>query len=139
MAGRPRLSIPTRIFLGFALVLLAFGAVATVSLLQHQRSAETLRLLHEGYLPLALAVGEAKATQAVVGTLLDRLLTEQDPSASRSWLHAARRVRPATMRRALYALDRAEQLSVGADDGRVLRDLRRDLEGVHRTYTESDE
>lgn len=138
MSRGPRLSIPTRIFLGFVLVLLGFGAVAGVSLLQHERSAATLRLLHEGYLPLALAVGEAKATQAVVGTLLDRLLAESDPSASRSWLHAARRVRPATIRRALFAIDQAEHLQPSAEDLRELRQMRSDLERVTATYESSD-
>ena len=61
----PRLSIPTRIFLGFALVLTAFGAVAIFSLTQHARTVRTLGLLNEGLLPLALTLGEAKATQAV--------------------------------------------------------------------------
>ncbi|MCZ7678613.1 MAG: hypothetical protein M5U28_07515 [Sandaracinaceae bacterium] len=77
--SRPRLTIPTRIFLSFVLVLLAFGVVSAASLIQHQRTAARLRLLHEGYLPLALTIGQAKATQAVFNTLLDRVLQERDP------------------------------------------------------------
>ena len=105
--ARPRLTIPSRIFLSIVLVLAAFGAVSAASLYQHQRTAARLRLLHEGYLPLALDIGEAKATQAVFGTLLDRLLSERDPTAPRSWLDAARRVRPAKIRRALRSIERA--------------------------------
>lgn len=55
------LSIPTRIFLGYAAVLLVLSAVAGTSLVQNAQTAASLRLLHEGYLPLALTLGEAKA------------------------------------------------------------------------------
>ncbi|HEY6880123.1 MAG TPA: hypothetical protein VI299_18995, partial [Polyangiales bacterium] len=51
-----RPGIPARIFAGFALVSLTFASVAGVSLWEHQRTAFTLRVLHEGYLPLSLSV-----------------------------------------------------------------------------------
>lgn len=136
---RPRLSIPTRIFLGFALVLTAFGAVALTSLLQHERSARTLRLLHEGYLPLALTVGEAKATQAIFGTVLDRVLSERDPTATRNWLTAARRVRPAMLRRAYYGIERAEQLDPPAEDRVMLDEIRSILDRVRASHAQGDE
>src|SRR5664279_1847804 len=47
----PRLTIPRRIFLGFALVLVASGLVSTVSFMQHERTAAALALLDDGYLP----------------------------------------------------------------------------------------
>ena len=135
---RPRLSIPTRIFLGLAAVLVVFVAVAITSLVQHERTAGTLRLLHEGYLPLALTVGEAKATQAIFGTVLDRVLSERDPTATRNWLSAARRVRPATLRRGLYGVERAEQLDPPPEDRAALAEIRASLESVRRSHEESD-
>lgn len=138
MATRRRLSIPTRIFLGFALVLSAFAAVAITSLVQHERTAKTLRLLHEGYLPMALTVGEAKATQAVFGTLLDRLLQERDSTATRSWLNAARRVRPVTLRRALQLLERAETLDASPEDRATIARVRASLEKVGQAYRDGD-
>lgn len=137
-ARRPRLTIPTRIFLSFVLVLLAFGVVSTVSLIQHQRTAARLRLLHEGYLPLALTVGQAKTDQTVFGTLLDRVLQERDPTATRDWLEAARRVRPSTVRRALSGLERAEQLEPPFEDRESLREIRFSLEAIASGYTESE-
>ncbi|HEY8432886.1 MAG TPA: hypothetical protein VIL20_31155, partial [Sandaracinaceae bacterium] len=83
--SRPRLTIPTRIFLSFVLVLVAFGIVSAASLVQHQRTSERLRLLHEGYFGLADTIGQAKATQDIFNTLLDRVLQERDPTATRSW------------------------------------------------------
>lgn len=142
MAQRPRFSIPTRVFLGFALVLLAFAAVVGTSLVQHDRTARNLRLIHEGYLPLALTLGEAKATQAVFATLLDRVMEERGTTATRSWIHAARRVRPATLRRARHGLERAERLASGGLSepglGRVHRELDAVGEGYERGNAELD-
>lgn len=134
----PRLSIPNRIFLGFALLLVAFGGVAGASVVQHDETAQTLQLLHEGYLPLALTVGEAKVTQAVFGTLLDRVMSERDPTATRNWLQAGRQVRPTTIRRGLYGVSRAAELEPGAQDRMALRATREALERVAVAYREID-
>lgn len=133
----PRLSIPTRIFLGFALVLTAFGAVAIFSLTQHARTVRTLGLLNEGLLPLALTLGEAKATQAVFATLLNQIESE-DAVSRRGWLNAARAVRPATLRRAFHGLERAEQLAVVAGGEAALARVRASLNDVEAAYRASD-
>ncbi len=133
---RPRLTIPTRIFLSFVLVLVAFGVVSAASVVQHQRTALRLRLLHEGYLPLALTIGQAKATQAVFNTLLDRVLQERDPTATRSWLETARRVRPSAVRRALGNIERAEQLAPPDEDREALEEIRHSLDAIQRAYTD---
>ncbi len=138
MGRRPRLTIPTRIFLSFVLVLIAFGVVSTASLIQHQRTAARLRLLHEGYLPLALTIGQAKATQAVFNTLLDRVLQERDPTATRSWLDTARRVRPSTVRRALGGIERAERLDPPAEDREALAEIRATLERIQQAYGDGE-
>jgi nitrogen fixation/metabolism regulation signal transduction histidine kinase len=138
MSRRPALTIPTRIFLSFVLVLLAFGVVSAASVIQHQRTAATLRLLHEGYLPVALTLGQAKATQAVFGTLLDRIVEEQDPTATRSWLEAARRVRPSAIRRALSGVERAQSLDPPDEDRRALAELGGTLEEIQRGYAGSE-
>ena len=100
MPVRPKLSIPRRVFLGFALVLTVSGTVSVASFVQHQRTAGTLRLLHEGFLPLALAVSEARAAQGVFNTLLDRILYEYDTRATLSWFKDARGRRPAILSQA---------------------------------------
>lgn len=139
MGRRPRLTIPTRIFLSFVLVLLAFGVVSAASLIQHQRTSARLRLLHEGYLPLALTIGQAKATQAVFNTLLDRVLQERDPTATRSWLDTARRVRPSTVRRALTGIERAERLDPPPEDREALAEIRGTLERIQEAYGEGEQ
>jgi signal transduction histidine kinase len=134
----PRLSIPRRIFLGFALVLVASGLVSTVSFLQHARTAEALALLDEGYLPLALTVSEARATQSVFNTLLDRLLTERDPGAPRLWLQAARQRRPRTLDQVRAKIDQIEAIEPWDTEGTALSRLRRELRRVQSMITSGE-
>lgn len=134
----PKFSIPTRIFFGYAFVLVAFGVVAAASIRQHQRTAVTLRLLHDGYLPLALDVAEVRANQAVFGTLVDRILEEEDTSATRSWLSSARRARPAILHRALAGIDRVESMNPPEREHQLLRTLRASLERVRSAYATDD-
>lgn len=136
--SRPRLTIPTRIFLSFVLVLVAFGIVSAASLVQHQRTSERLRLLHEGYFGLADTIGQAKATQDIFNTLLDRVLQERDPTATRSWIDTARRVRPAMVRRALERIERAERLDPPPEDREALGEIRTTLERLQRAYADGE-
>src|SRR5689334_12658577 len=79
-------SIPARIFAGFAIVFVSFTSVAGVSLWEHQRTAITLRILHEGYLPLSLSISEARATQGAFATMVERTLEGADTVAAEGWL-----------------------------------------------------
>ncbi|MBW2462524.1 MAG: HAMP domain-containing protein [Deltaproteobacteria bacterium] len=133
-----RLSIPNRIFLGFALLVVSFGGVSAASVVQHDDTAQTLQLLHEGYLPLALTVGEAKVTQAAFGTVLDQVMSERDPTATRNYLQAGRQVRRTTIRRGLQRVSRAAELEPGPQDRAALRATRGSLESVAAAYREID-
>ncbi|MDD9943226.1 MAG: ATP-binding protein [Myxococcales bacterium] len=128
-----RLSIPRRVFLGFALVLSVAGLVSVASVVQHQRTAATLRLLEEGYLPLSLTVSELRATQTVFGDLLDRMLSERNERATRAWLNAGRRARPDMLARALSGVAHVEGMAPPAPDRKTLAKLRRDLKRVETT------
>jgi signal transduction histidine kinase len=122
-----RLTIPRRVFLAFALMLTVSGLVSVASFVQHQRTAATLSLVHEGYLPLALTISEARATQSVFGNLLDRVLTERDASATRTWLTTARKSRPATVTRALDSIAHIEHMAPPDADRASLAMARREL------------
>ena len=128
---RPRFSIPTRIFLAFALTLVAFGAIALTSVIQHERTSRQLRLLHDGYLPLALRLGEARSHQNVYRRHVERLL--ESPTELR-WFNAARQLRPSTMRRLRHFVDRAEELATKAGDRSTLPPIRDALDEVAGAY-----
>lgn len=122
-----RLSLPSRIFLSFVVVLVASATVSVISLAQQQRTAQALRLLHEGLLPVALTIGGAATDQEVLGSMLDRVLEERDPTATREWIERARGVRPESVRHALRDVERARSLASEDADGAALLVVKRDL------------
>lgn len=136
---RWRRSIPGRIFAGFALVLISFASVAGVSLWEHQRTAFTLRLLHEGYLPLSLDISEARATQGAFATMVERTLEDADTVAAEGWLEVARRFRPQAPRRALSAASQALRLVRDERDKSSLLGLSNELEAVLLEYKLAEE
>lgn len=137
-AKRMRLSIPTRIFIGYALIIVGFVIVSLVSFQQHERTARHMRLLDEGYVPLVLNLSEAKATQAAFSNLLERILSERDNIATRAWLNAARKMRPAALDRAFEDLDRAEFIALQMGDPVSLEPLREALEAIQSAYDKTE-
>jgi signal transduction histidine kinase/HAMP domain-containing protein len=135
--ARPRFGIRTRIFLGFAIVLLTFGVVSVLSVLQHQQSAATLRLLHEGLLPLALKLRDMQATDENFEAQL-RSIAEGDANLSMTWLSAVRPVRRENVRDALLAIELAERRDPPADDQATLDTVRSLLASVDREYQEAE-
>jgi len=120
------------------LILSAFASLAVVSVFQHEQSARSLRLLHEGYLPLALTVGEARSTQALFAALLERVLQDEQSATARGWLQVARRSRPTTLRRALHGLSRVERLAEYAGVSARVTRVRSELDSVQRLMTETE-
>ncbi len=133
-----RPSIPRRIALGFSLVLCASGLVSIVSFVQHERTGAALALLDDGYLPLALTVSEARATQQVIINLLDRLLSDRDPAASRAWLQAARKARPDTLKSARRKITQIKDMITWETEGAALVRLRRELRKLQSQIAQGD-
>jgi nitrogen-specific signal transduction histidine kinase/HAMP domain-containing protein len=131
---RLRRSVPAKVFAGFAVVLVACGGFAYSSLRLHQRATATLRLLHEGFVPLALAVSEAHATQTVFLSVFDKLPYEQNAEPTRSWLYAARRARPVVVRRTLALLSNISRFGPTATEEQLLAELRAELTRVQNNF-----
>jgi nitrogen fixation/metabolism regulation signal transduction histidine kinase len=137
--GRAKwLTIPTSIVLGYIVVLVAFGVVGGLSFLQHHRTSQTLGLLEDGYLPLALTLSQAKATQSVYANLVERALQSERSTPTKSWLRAALRIRPTTLRRAYDGVDKAEALAAELGEAAPLRSVRRELDAIAKAYGEID-
>lgn len=137
--GRRRsLTIPTRIVLGYLVVLVAFAVVGGLSFLQHHRTSQTLGLLEDGYLPLALTLSQAKATQSVYANLVERALQSERSTPTKSWLRAALRIRPTTLQRASDGVEKAEALAEELGQPAPLRSVRRELDAIAKAYSEID-
>ena len=137
-ARRKWLTIPTRIVLGFIIVLVAFGVVGSLSFLQHHRTSQSLGLLEDGYLPLALTLSQAKATQSVYANLVERALRSERSTPTKSWLRAALRIRPTTLQRAYDGVEKAETLAEEHGQSAPLRSVRRELDAIAKAYEEID-
>jgi len=132
------LTIPTRIVLGYIVVLVAFGVVGGLSFLQHHRTSQMLGLLEDGYLPLALTLSQAKATQSVYASLVERALQSERSTPTKSWLRAALRIRPSTLKRAYEGVEKAETLAAERGQPAPLRSVRRELDAIAKAYEEID-
>jgi two-component system NtrC family sensor kinase len=128
MAPRRR-SVRTEIVAGFAAVILAFGAVATWSMVRQRRSVAAMRLANETYLQLALQLGQIQSAQGTFNTLLDMFPEERIPVSSRGWLEAARRTR---RRQVQAALTLARSSLAGVSDEGDRDFLRRAAAGLAR-------
>ena len=79
-----RLSIATKVFLGFTAVLLCSAAVSGYGILRLRRIGRGLSLLSRPYMPLTRAVSTLEAFQKERARSTDRLLDEPDPAARRN-------------------------------------------------------
>ncbi|HSN81849.1 MAG TPA: ATP-binding protein [Polyangiales bacterium] len=137
-ARRKWLTIPTRIVLGYIVVLVAFAVVGGLSFVQHHRTSQTLGLLQDGYLPLALTLSQAKATQSVYANLVERALESERSTPTKTWLRAALRIRPTTLRRAYDGVEKAEALAEELGQPAPLRSVRRELDAIAEAYESID-
>ena len=71
--------------MGFLAVIFAFAVGLIASVHEHERTARTLRLLDEGYLPLAIRLGQMQADEGVFETMVDRLEEEGDRATTLEW------------------------------------------------------
>ena len=76
-----RLSIATKVFLGFVAVLVCSAAVSGFGIVRMQRIGRGLSLLARPYMPLTRAISTLEAFQKERERSTDRLLDETDPKA----------------------------------------------------------
>lgn len=122
---REGLSLPTKVFLSFAVVIVAFGVTMTYALVHHRQTLRDLTLVSGGLLPVTLAVAEIRNTQELLVTTL-----ESDPEGRTVWLSLVRQLRPASLQRTSRALRQAGDLATQTRDVELLNDLADELEDV---------
>jgi len=92
-----KLSLTTRIFLGYAVVLVTFGAVSLFSVTELRRSQVEIRLVSEGYLRLSQTVAAIETFQANQAKDTERLRDEQSVETRRALIRLARLYFPGLM------------------------------------------
>jgi two-component system NtrC family sensor kinase len=100
----PRKTVARRVLASFAVTLIAFAITVGWSVVTQRRAAEDSEELTKGYVPVALKLGQLRATQATLSTLVDGIPDERNPLSTKivlETLTSARRVRLVETRAAM--------------------------------------
>lgn len=92
-----KLSLTTRIFLGYAVVLVTFGAVSGFSVLTLRQNQVEIRLVSEGYLGLSQTVAAIETFQANQAKDTERLRDEKGVETRKALIRLARLYFPGLM------------------------------------------
>ena len=79
----PRSAIATRILASFGVTVLAFAITVGWSVVAEWRTAQDSEELARGYVPVALKLGQLRAVQETLATLVDGIPDERSPLSTR--------------------------------------------------------
>ncbi len=127
-----RLSLSTRIFLGYAVVLATFGAVSIFSVAEMHRNQVEIRLVSEGYLNLSQDAAAIETFHKNQSRDTERLLDEKSVETRRALIRLARLYFPGLM---------AQKISEGRDAARKVLEFAPEAEApfVHEVEQRFDE
>ena len=91
----PRSAIATRILASFGVTVLAFAITVGWSVAAQRRTAQDSEELAKGYVPVALKLGQLRATQETLATLVDGIPDERNPLSTRLVIETLSSVRRA--------------------------------------------
>lgn len=124
-----RRTIATRVLWSFGVTLLAFAVTVGWSIYSQRRAARDAEDLTGGLVPVALKVGQLRAAQTTLSTMIDGLSDERDPLSARllvGTLVNVRRAKALETRAAIAALASSTSLSTQL----IARDLLADADAT---------
>ncbi len=95
IAPVPRSAIATRILASFGVTVLAFAITVGWSVVAQRRTAQDSEELARGYVPVALKLGQLRAVQETLATLVDGIPDERSPLSTRIVIETLSSVRRA--------------------------------------------
>ena len=134
-----KLSLATRIFLGYAVVLVTFGAVSLFSVRELHRGQLEIRLLSEGYLALSQSTATLESFQKNQANDTARLRDQQDLTMRRMMIQLARRYFFEQMDQQLeetLAITRRLEEFAPEDEAAFIDDVQRRLTELQTKYGE---
>ena len=137
-ARQAKKTIATRVLASFGITFVAFAITVGWSVFAQRRAAEDSEELARGYVPVALKIGQLRATQATLSTLVDEIPDERNPLSTRllvETLASVRRARFVETRQAFAELRRVsqEEASVALQNS-----LLADLDNAEAAYADDD-
>ncbi|MCA3011290.1 MAG: HAMP domain-containing protein [Myxococcaceae bacterium] len=134
-----RLSLATRIFLGYAVVLVTFGAVSLFAVRELHRGQLEIRLLSEGYLALSQSAATLESFQKNQANDTARLRDQADLTMRRMMIQLARQYffeqMDQQLEEALAITRRLEEFAPAEERG-FIDDVQRRLEELQAKYVE---
>ncbi len=103
----------------FAVTVFAFAVTVGWSVVAERRAAQDSEELAHGFVPVALKLGQLRATQATLSTLVDGIPDERNPVSTRLLLETLAGVRHAKFLETRVAIEQG-LMGVGGPDGRAL-------------------
>ncbi|MFP2927952.1 ATP-binding protein [Pyxidicoccus sp. 3LG] len=134
-----KLSLATRIFLGYAVVLVTFGLVSLFSVTELHRNRLEIRLVSQGYLQLSQDAAELETFHTTQEKDTERLLEEGNVETRRSFIRLARLYFPPLMSQRLTAAQaKAREVLTFAPDSEApfIRGLESRFGEIHSRYRE---
>ncbi|MFL5350317.1 MAG: ATP-binding protein [Hyalangium sp.] len=131
-----KLSLATRIFLGYAVVLVTFGAVSLFSVAELHRNQQEIRLVSQGYLQLSQDAAALETFHTSQGNDAERLLDEQNPETRRALIRLARLYIPLMSQRLATTRSTAREILTYAPASELtfVRELETRFEELEKQY-----
>ncbi len=104
LALTARKTVARRVLASFGVTVLAFAVTVGWSGIAQRRTAEDSAELAHGYVPVALKLGQLRATQATLSTLVDGIPDERNPLSTRLLLETLASLRRAEFKETRGAL-----------------------------------
>jgi two-component system, NtrC family, sensor kinase len=132
-----KLSIATRIFVGYAVVLATFGAVSLFSVAEMHQNQLEIRLVSQGYLPLSQHAAAIETFHKNQEKDTERLMEERSVETRRALIRLARLYFPPLMAQRIKAgRERAQAAAELAPkaEGRFVREAEEKFADLERRY-----
>lgn len=132
-----KLSLATRIFIGYAAVLITFGAVSLFSVAEMHQNQQEIRLVSQGYLHLSQDAAAIDTFEKNQARDVGRIFDERTPETRRALIRLARLYFPPLIgQRILAARERLQELSAQApaSEQPFLRELASRISQLDQRY-----
>jgi PAS domain S-box-containing protein len=135
-----KISLATKIFLGFTLMLLAFGAVSVYSVMQLATVRDQLNVLNRGLLPLNQEVVEIETLQKTTQRSIDNAERSKDPNLVKGLLANSRQLftrnMPALLSRCQAVLRRLDVEQLSESDQAFMNDVGNRIDRIREASAE---
>jgi signal transduction histidine kinase len=131
-----RKTVATRVLASFAITVVAFAITVGWSGFAQRRAAQDSEELARGYVPVALKIGQLRATQATLSTLVDEIPDERNPLSTRLFVETLASVRHARFAEARVAFNQLRAVSQSDESVALQESLLADLDAAEAAYAD---